>query len=381
MTGQLRTSLHTRADDLATWDVDLDIIVRNGTRRVRRRRAALAAGVAGVLAVVGGAALASREHRTTSTPVDQPTIPLSYAVGSVIHDGDTRIDVGVSMASLVRTARGFVFADHRQRVYEEKNGDVRRVRDVDGSLGRLADPSSPLVVGDDGLVAAWWDGKSIQTWPGVKGNTNSISVAQSWPGDTPPSIRAIAGGHLWFWDGRHTAVAEVRPTPTTAVWVDSGFPGAETVQSAAGDRTLVRVGDGLAVVQANLRPLDVAGLRGWRPGTDLSGIDAQVPHVTSGELSPDGRHWFTRDGGQVAVFDSATGQRQDPAYPGFASLVPYEWLSDDAIAAFGSRTDDATGSLSLLTCRVSTNACTVTAADVGPAGDVVVADGLPAARR
>ena len=106
MTGQLRTTLHTRADDLAAWDVDLDAIVRDGGRRVRRRRTALAGGLAGVLVVAGGiAAFAEHTHRTTPQPADDNAKPLTYAVGSVIHSGSTQVDVGVKVESLVAAKR------------------------------------------------------------------------------------------------------------------------------------------------------------------------------------------------------------------------------------------------------------------------------------
>ena len=37
---------------------------------------------------------------------------------------------------------------------------------------------------------------------------------------------------------------------------------------------------------------------------------------------------------QIAVFDSATGERQDPSYRslGFVFATPYQWLGDDDIA-------------------------------------------------
>ena len=44
MTGQLRTAMQTRADELGRLDLDLDAIVRDGNRRLRRRRTMMATG-------------------------------------------------------------------------------------------------------------------------------------------------------------------------------------------------------------------------------------------------------------------------------------------------------------------------------------------------
>jgi hypothetical protein len=386
MTGQLRTTLREHADDLVPLDLDLEAIVRDGNRSLRRRRTTLAAGGAAVALIAAGTALGLHGRGTTAEPApsDQGAKPLTYAVGSVIHTGDGTIDVGRQVVSMVQTARGFVFSDPHHDVYEEKDGDVQQI-------GHLATARSRLVTGDDGLVTTWWDGHLIHLWPlaFAEGNRSTISPEGMSPDPAPPtsgqpdrapSVEALSDGHLWVWDGRGTKVVEVRPTAGTAFWPDSGLPDPGTVQDAAGDRILVRVGNGLAVVRANLRPLDPAGIRSWEPGTDLTGVRAQVPDISSGDLSPDGSHWFTQDADQFAVFDSRTGERQDVEFKdlGFQFAAPYQWLDDDTIAALAlpRATTDAQP-ISLLTCHVSTNACSVTAADIGTDADVALPVGQP----
>ncbi len=367
MTGQLRTTLNTRADDLTTWEADLDAIVRDGDRRVRRRRVAVASGLAGVLAVAGGtAALTTRGHARPQ-PAEQDTRPLSYAVGQVIHTGNGQVDVGVKVESMVQTINGFVFSGPDQKVYEEKDGDVQEI-------GHLANAQSRIVTGDDGLVVTWWDGERIHAWPTAfaSGTANTIPVAESWQPDSPPHVEALSDGHMWYWDGQETKVAEVRPTPSTAFWPDSGFPTPDTIQDAAGDKLLVRVAGGMAVIDANLRPLDGDQLPGWEPGTDLSGVEPQVPNLSTGDLAPDGKHWFSHDNDEFALFDSASGQRQEPAHPGFAFAAPYQWLGDDTMAVLATHGSSDDPQISLLTCRVSTNDCQVTAPDIGGYGDVAI---------
>lgn len=379
MTGQLRSTLHTRADGLDTWDVDLDTIVRAGTRRVRRRRAALAGGVA-VMVVGAVTALAVRGSTSGPQPADPHAMPLTYAVGTAIHSGDGSIDVRHQVSSFVRTDWGYVFSTPDDRVFSEKDGDVHEV-------GHLA-PQAELIASDDGLVTAWWDGERIQTWPGYRpaasgeadafDRTDSFSSDAAWSNDDPPGVEALSDGHMWLWDGRKTWIAEVRPTPSSATWPDRPLDGSDKVQDAAGGTVLVRIGDGMAVVKANLRPLDADLLSAWQPGTDLSGVRPQVPDVATGDLSPDGDHWFTADGNdrdEFEVFDSDTGQAQAPTYPG-GQVTPYAWLGDDTIAAWTVPTDDPNGPVTLLTCQVSTNTCTVAASDIGTFGEIAIS-GLP----
>ncbi len=384
MTGQLRTTLNARAHDLEAWEADLDAIVRDGARRVRRRRVAIAGGLAGVLAVVGGtAALATRGHTTRPQPAGQDVRPLSYAVGSVIHTGSGTIDVGKKVVSYVPTHWGFVFSTPDRDLYLERDGEVRPITTFDGTPSHLATDTSAIVVGDDGMLTAWFDGSRIQTWPGYRTSdsdevdaldkTNSFNAADSWPADQPPRIEAVSDGHMWFWDGRETWVAAVRPSSSTAGWPDSGFPTPDTVQDAAGDKILVRVGDGLAVTEADLAPQSPT----WDGGTDLSGVEPQVPGLSTGDLAPDGEHWFSHDNDEFAVFDSATGQRQEPAHPAFAFAAPYQWLGDGTMAVLATKGTSDDPQIWLLTCRVSTNDCEVAAPHIGGYDDVALPVGVP----
>jgi hypothetical protein len=384
MSGQLRATLQDHADQLDRWDVDLEAVVRSGDRRIRRRRAALAGGCAAVLVLVVGVTMALRPPTTPEpAPAVEPTKPFSYAVGSVIHSGSDTVDVGVHVESMVQIDGGFVFTGPDRTVYLEKNGDTQ-------AIGHLADRSSPLFASDNGLVAAWWDGERIQTWPGYRptqsgavvaeDKTDSFEVAGTWPRDNPPKIEALSDGHLWFWDGTQTMVAEVRPLTSTATWRVSDVAGPDTIQDVSARAALVRAGHegpghetvGMAVIATDLR--DLAG-KTWPRGVGPSTAQPQVRNISSGDLAPDGEHWFTQDNDQFAVFDSATGQRQDPAHPGFAFAAPYQWLGNDTMAVLALKGMSDHESISLLTCHVSTNDCEVTASDIGYYGDVAIPAG------
>lgn len=88
----------------------------------------------------------------------------------------------------------------------------------------------------------------------------------------------------------------------------------------------------------------------------------------------DGRHWFAQGAEQLTVFDSASGRREALDHPGFAVARPHQWRDADTIAAYGLRTADGRA-VTLLTCQMSTGACTVTAPDVGEIGNVALPDG------
>jgi hypothetical protein len=373
MTGQLGTTLRSRADHLAPWNADLEAIVRDGERRVRRRRAAVAGGVAGMLAVVGGAtAVGVRAHTTQPQPADQDTRPLTYAVGSVIHSGDSQVDVGMPVDSFVAFTGGFLFS-HAEHVYEAKNGDVHEI-------GDLANATTPLVAGEDGREVGWWAGRSIDLWPAfpeAQGHPNGLHnmLADGWPADSPPTVRASWGGFLWVTNGVDTEVVYLDPPDGPYESWDIRSTDPSMIQDAAARRLLIRVGDGMAVVDANLphhlNPIE----NSFHTKADLVPDAPQVRGVSTGDLAPDAQHWFTTEGGHFAVYASDDGSAQQPEHEGFDGVTPYQWLSGDTIAALARRTGHPDGPVSILTCRVSTNACAVSLPDVGPAAGIVVPNG------
>jgi hypothetical protein len=387
MTGQLQTTLRRQAEALESWDADLDAIVLAGERRVRRRWIALVGSLAGALVIAGGVAVATqRLHAHRPQPVDDHARPVSYALGSVIHSGDTQVDVGMPIASFVRYTDGFVFSDPQQRVYAEQDGHVHLI-------GHLVDGSTALVAGEDGREVAWYghDGKitvgsdqfakfgnGVYLYPDFlrNGRTNSLhaSFGGVQPITTRPTVRASWDGFIWLTDGRKNTVVELRPDAHQyAGWPAPELIGRDTVQDAAARRLLVRVGDGLAVVDANL-PREPA-LLDTRPKPRPLPSAPQVGHVSTGDLAPDARHWFNAEGGRFTVYASSDGSSQEPGHPGFERVTPYQWLGTDTIAALAHRAGDPDGPISILRCRVSTNACIVAVADAGPEADVIVPSG------
>ncbi len=359
MTGALRTTMQTRADALDGFDLDLDAIVHAGDRRVRRRRNALVGGGAALALVAGGTAFGLHDRGTTAEPgpASDSAQPFTYAVGSVIHSGTSRFDVGVPVDSMVQTATGVVFADSQQRVYVEKDGSTHQV-------GRLSLAPTSLVVDDAGTTVAWVDGDRLEVYTGGGAPATSAPVQQPAGGDAAVALKAISGNTVWFWDGRGTMAYDLGSGQERHV---AGYPDRDNLQDVSAGRMLVQIQDGSTGAGIGMSVLDQASRGGSAP--------PQVPEVYSGDLSPDGTHWFTQDADQFAVFDSATASRQDPSYKslGFVFAAPYQWLDDDTMAVLALPSGSTDHPLiSLLTCHVSTDACVVTASDIGDNTEVAI---------
>lgn len=365
MTGQLRTSLHEHADALHALDLDLDTIVRDGDRRLRRRRLAVVGGVAvALVAAAGITALAWDRPSSTVAPADDGTTrPLSYAVGSVIHSGTDTIDVGVRVDSFVPTADGFVISDPQGQVYAERDGELQKI-------GQLASRRTRLVADDSGDHVAWWDGAHFQLWSASRpaGATVTDSIDAMTGAGATPSVRAVTGNAIWLGDARGTVVGKMGPGGTALTPVGS-LPDPESVQDAAAGRLLVRVDE----------PGGTSGMA-VRDLTEMGSLDhgPVVTDVYSGDLAPDGRHWLTDSGDVARVYDSVTGAGSDLPHPGFQFAAPYTWLDDDTLAmlALSKATNDPAQPISLLTCHVSTDQCTVAARDIGTAGQIALPVGL-----
>ncbi|MGC4111753.1 MAG: hypothetical protein QM747_15315 [Nocardioides sp.] len=377
MTGQLRTTFQARADQLEGWDLDLDTIVRQGERRLRRRRVTVAGGLAGVLVVAGAlATFAGHLNRTTAPPADQNAKPVTYAVGSVIHDGSRTVDVGMHVDSYVRLTSAFVFT-HGLHVYAAQDGGVHQI-------GDLANTSARLVAGEDGRQVGWWRGHDINLWPGYPGvhgrpNGMNATLHGEWPPGSPPRVQASWGGFFWVSDGVRSRVVYHDPPDGPYEGWPIRSTGPSMIQDAAERSLLVRVGDGMAVVDANL-PHELNPIENSFDNKKSLLPDApQVPGISTGDLAPDTRHWFTTQGG-FRVYAAGGRTSQVPDHDGFVDVTPYQWLSGDTIAATAEKAGDPGGPVSLLTCRVSTNTCTLKVADVAPAADLVVPNG-PTTRR
>jgi hypothetical protein len=95
--------------------------------------------------------------------------------------------------------------------------------------------------------------------------------------------------------------------------------------------------------------------------------------IASGETTG----YLARDAdGSLEVVEVATGGPASTGLQGPRSGM-VQWTADDAFVAYQLASDDAS-TVDLVECSITTKTCTVTAAQVGVLGSVVLPDGLPA---
>jgi len=358
MTETLKNALRKQADDLGNLPVDLDRIISDGDRVLRRRRTAGLA-VAACAAVAATAVLTTipRGGDDALQPGEAGPRPFTYAVGSVVHQGAMTIDVGRPVRALVQTEDGVVFTTPERSVMhtDVATGATDRI----GILS-TAGHGRRLTVDEAGDTVAWIETEASQLAVSIfdvtSGGLRSFRVeARTQDGETmQPQVIAIDGTHVYYWDDAGLSSYDMDTWDATLMDADAT---PDTLSDAA---------NGMLLHQAAPNSPD-AGAAGLAVTTQLADESPLVPGISEGDLSADGRHVLTQQADQFAVFDVATGKRQDPAHPDFPFAAPYQWLDDDTIAALALAHPDEgeDAKISLLTCHLSTNDCEVTVPDAG----------------
>ena len=337
MTGMLQDLLHDRADELGAPHVDLAAITRDGERRVRRRRTALAGGlaaaavaVAGGVAVLGGGAGTSPDARRdrVADGTDAAPVALSWVTGSTLHRaGQSDVDLGVEVRAWVWAGDDVVFTDPQRRV-RVWSGDAL---DVVGEAA-AAEPDDAELVADDAHVA-WVDpeGRPVR----LDVSTGDVVTGPRLPGDDV-RVTAMDGATVYTTgsDGVH-AWQPVTPEAYQRLGTDPGGvvldAEAGTLLRATGDRTARVTGPGRSLT------LTVDGFA---------------------NLSPDGAHVVAESDDVGVLQDTATGQLV-LLYTGYGWEMPFQWLDDDTVAVLAYDTEDPEERdvPHLLSCTVSTSEC------------------------
>ncbi|MEI8412059.1 MULTISPECIES: hypothetical protein [unclassified Kribbella] len=152
MTDLLKDTLAEQAANAEAPELDLATIISTGDRRIRRRRTGAILGTTFVvLAVVAAGLTTARIIRDDAEPAVTPPIPFTerrptYALGGVIHFGDTTIRTGAArIVRMVQTDVGFV--------YTENTGAIKL---ADGKTTRLlADRGDHTRLLAEGTVVGW----------------------------------------------------------------------------------------------------------------------------------------------------------------------------------------------------------------------------------
>lgn len=363
MTETLQSLLHDRATAPDFAVPDLDAVRTAGRRRRRRQYAGAAAGSAAVvaaLAVVTAVSLSAVGGGTESTAPDvaapgggaDAPVAGSYAVGTVIHDGDRTIDVGHPVRAYVETSSGYVTADGRGRVWSVVEGRVEQVGlTPDEELRLVSDPTGP--------VAAWLDADSphVVAFDQATGELDDYRVSLI----TPKGLDNVAAGHLYALDGEDLYVRD--GTDAVAIdlatgerrTVDRGVTGGNDVADAAGGQ-----------IAFTTTGQDGATEVGVGPARDETRDAFAVEDASSFLLSPDAAYLAGSDDDGL-VYDTRTDDRITLDLPGF--FEPYAWVDATTVAVIATDAADGSGPLRLLGCDVTTGSCDTVLAEMGTYDD------------
>lgn len=362
MSNLLQDTLREQAGAQTPPHFDAEQIMREGRAGVRRTRLTAglaAAGVVGVLAL-GGVGLSELGGPDTSARVGiagqgdeapnfyerRPT----YALGSVIHVGDTAFDVGERIQTFVQTDAGFVFTTSDGVVHL---ADGSKVHDI----GRTDPQALYLSADDDGPLAAWVEFD--------EGERPALVVYDTAAGDevfrtsdgTTPDMTALRDAKAAFVYAVDDGIVYWR-TAEGMVAVDVETRKSELVLPGA------RGFDVLDVASGHFAHM-VDGSERLRVSTDLTDPGPRMPWGWDGDLSPGARFVAVDQGDKAAVFDARTGADVTGDTGDYAFWTFYSWLDGSRVAMLGiTETGSRTGAVDILECTVAESTCEVVADDV-----------------
>ena len=360
MTDDLSTLLRDRASSVSFDPVDLHAVELAGARALRRRKRKRLVGVVAAALFVGTATTVglSLGPNRAPQPVDSsPPAALSWADGSMIHDGRARVDVGRTVMRYVRTTAGLVFTDPRGGVWSWKDGTATRVGHTPGPLFAVA-----------GLPLAGWvdetkpDARvSFVVLNQATGQTRSSPARSSSVGLMAPGefdrARLVGLDHnsAWWLDGKYYYRATLNWSSHRSRAADAMT--SRQVELPPGEQLLAA--STAVVVDQNQASGEITAVRGGHT------VGLGRPRGGTALLGPDSRYVaFGTDEGRATaeVYDTTTGShvRLEPA--AWSALIT-QWLTDKALAVLVAAHEGDHYRLEI--CSVQTTHCTVTVPDLG----------------
>jgi hypothetical protein len=367
--------MNERADAAGYPHLDLDAIIADGERRVRRRRVAAGAGTvavaaAVVAAVAFGPAVLDLRGDGGPHPVSPPTGQFkqdrpTYAVGSVIHYGADALDVApYQVRTFAQTDDGFVLTGVDGEVVFADGITVTQI-------GTTTDDAAHLAVDDAGSYVGWVDGSAggapefvvYDTAAGeevVRTAEGSLAspAAQQNPRKLSAMI-AIDGGLAYWHDGSGVQAYDIASGTSTTVEDGADVTWLDDVESGV----LARSSFDDQAVTVSPDPT------------------AQAPNFqgSRGYLTPDASLVATVGGDQTLVFDVATGDDVTPPHPQYPYVVFDQWLDDDTVTLLGIAHPTAPSpSFDLLTCSIGQQSCEVADRGIASANQAtVITPGMP----
>jgi hypothetical protein len=360
MTDDLQTLFTDRATSVSFVPVDLSVVELNGTRALRRRRGTRLVGVLAALVALGTATTVGLAHGPGHAPQPAESSPpagLSWAKGSVIHEGNTKVDVGRTVMRYVRTTAGFVFTDSDGLVWSWKNGTATKVGHTPGPLFAVAGrPLAGWVEVNHPHTRASFVVLNQATGQTQSSPARSRSLAFMAPGQiSGAGFVGLDHKHAWWLDGQRYYRATLGGSSL------AGQP-AEAIPSRpvalpAGEQLLAA--SSAVVVEQDSNSGDVTAVRGGRT------VDLGTPKGDIALLGPDNRYVaFRTDQGNATaqVYDTTTGTdvRLEPT--AWSALIT-QWLDNTTVAVLVAQRES--DHYRLETCSVRTARCTVTVPDLG----------------
>lgn len=362
MTDQLTRTLHEEADRTSLFSPDLSGIMREGRRRVVRRRTGVAGlGAAAVLALGLGVPQLIDTGRPDGGREGQVAVtesaPSTWAQGTLIHVGGESIDVEHEIHSFVETTQGYVSTDPDGNVWSTRGGETTKVGSRTQAVGTQLVADGPRV----GWVE-FLDGKAPRfvflDQSSGKTVTNSDGTEVGMANENGPE--ASTSIRLFALDGDTAYLRDARGL----VRLDVPSGSAHVLASPA---------DGVAIDDVEksqiLHTFTEDGEFGvTRSSRDLTGTTPTLA-VDGGDLSPSARYVMSensqRNSDDFTLVEVATGADYTPtAKSDYAFFTGYAWIDDGSYMALGMPRVNGDPRADLLRCEVANRTCVVTVPDL-----------------
>lgn len=342
MTGLLKDTFTEEAESIGDPHLDLDAIVANGRRRIKRRRLGMVitAVAASTGVVAGGLTVVQQLQGGSEAPVAsagqtaaerRPT----WADGNEIHFGSEVIRVSPAVASFVQVDIGFVYTSADGSVYRVVGRGTERI-------GK-GNKDHKLAVDSDKSLVGWVDANPSVPEFVVYDVAGHREVARTAAGnkagsaklDSGVRVSAIDSGFAYFGatDGLHR-------------W-DLAKGVGQLIKPKAIPRFLVAADAGQLVWEHPTGD----GESDLAVGTDVNAPDPKHFTGWAANISPQARFLLTDEADEVRLVDLRTGTTSDVKIPGYTVIVPTQWKGDHSFYAIGFTGD--TERLDLLLCTIT----------------------------
>lgn len=366
MTKDVTDLLHEEAGRIDPAHFDSEALMGAGNRRIRRRRTTWSVGLASAAVLAAVAIPAAGNWGNGGGPADGPsgqpaaaTDPLgaalansevSYAVGTTVHVGQQKLDVGREIQAYVQTPQGVVFTDGTGGVFSADGDKIERVGNTDKKY--------PSLLWDDTLVA-WVDpsgdrpefaaydqatGKvtqdPLQTEPGMDHlrDTQNPAVVYAVDGDVV-YVRDSRGAVAW---NVETDEQEVLSTKADGFAIESVANGKIAYQRPVSpDPDFIDPGDSDRVTESVVGPNMTDGT--VLPGSWTTSLLSENGDYALGESEPD----------EMALWDSTTGQQLPKLKTDHDFVVGYRWESEQTFLALGLNKPWGSKPTHILRCTVN----------------------------